>query len=351
VRGERSFAVKLGLGIFCGLRGAKLWFVGMRKGTERVPEAHDRALAANGRLFKTLARDLDGSEPLGLRVPAFRLPASVYDSKPGEYLSESAWTSAILGVYGVPFYADFSRRAGAPVLLGGMEVVDRLSDDELDELFRGRVFADGPAALRLAARGRTAALGCTPVADARAFNIEQLPDGIRPPINKSAHVPALTQLAPDAVACSELRYSPAGASSDAEVVAAGSVCRTNANGGVTFTASFDAAYPYTAQNLRRKAWLVRALRRLDSSFPVVCENDEPNLTLARRGADGRTYAFTLNVSYDDVEALRYSTAKPMAGAEILEADGEWHPAGAVCSDGIWTIRRHLPCMAFAVVRW
>lgn len=351
-RSGRSFGAKLALGIFSGIRGAKLWFVGMHKGGERVPEAHDRALGENMPRFEEMARALDGSTPLGVRVPAFRKVPPLRAGGP-DFFAASAWPNALLGVYGIPFFADFSRMPGEVVLLGGAATVDRLTDAELDELFRGKVLADGPAALRLAARGRVEDLGCRPVSDGRAFNIEAVcATHEHPPFSKSQNTPALTEVADGAAVYSELLYSPIGAADPAaERVAAAAVCRTNSAGGVTFTASFDAQYSHTAQNLRRKAWVVGALRSLDPAFAVVCENAEPNLTQARRGRDGKTYAITLNVSYDDIAELRYSAARSMEGAEILGADGKWLPANAKSSDGVWTFPQRLACMEFALVRW
>ena len=350
-RSGRSFGAKLALGIFIGIRGAKIWYLGMRKGSERVPEAYDRAFGENRLRFEEMARSLVGSTALGVRVPAFR-KISPLRAGGSDFFAESAWPESLLGVYGIPFQADFMRTPGEVVLLGGGATVDRLTDAELDALFRGKVFVDGPAALRLAARGREKDLGCRPVADKRAFNVEKVcVTGVCPPITKSSDTPALTDVAADAATYSELRYSIGGVDSGAEGVAAAAVCYTNAVGGVAFTASFDAQFCYTAQNLRRKAWLVGALRSLDPAFAVVCANAEPNLTQARQGRDGKTYAFTLNVSYDDIAELRYSTVRSMEGAEILGADGKWLLVNAKPSDGVWTLPQRLACMEFAIVRW
>ena len=349
-RSGRTFGAKMAMSVFNGIDGAKLWFVGMHKGSERVPEAYDRVFAVNGSLFEELARTLKGSRPAGLRIPAFQKTGTLLTGGP-DFFARSAWPDTILGVYGIPFYADFSRAPGEPVLLGGAESVCRMKDDELAELFRGRVFVDGPAALELAARGRSAEIGCHPVLDGRPFNCEVVcATGARPPVPRSGRVLALTELAPGAGVSSELRFAPPGGG-DPDFVAAATVCATNAAGGVVLTASFDGSYNYTAQNLRRKEWLVGALRALAPEFPAVCDNPEPNMTLVRRGTDGRMYAYTLSVSYDDLEEIRYRTARPMSEAEILGGDGVWRPADAMCANGVWTLRKRLGCMEFVVVRW
>ena len=337
-RSGRTFISKLALGVFCGMRGAKLWFVGMSKQSERVPEAYERALGENRRLLESLAQALDGSVPVGLRIPRASRGAK--------------WTTEMLGKYGVPFCSASTIEPGGPVLLCGKGGVDALNDEALARLFRGRVFVDGPAALRLAARGYGDFLGCTPVLDGRPYNIEVVcADGSRPPIAQ-AKTTALTDVAPGAVVCSELRYSPIGISDPAPAyVAAGSICYTNKAGGVTLCAGFNAEDYYHEQNQRRRAWLGRVLRTLDPEFPVLGDMPEPNMTQARTGADGWTYVYTVNFSYDDIETLAYRSLRPMDRAEMLGCDGVWRPAGAVRSGERWTISRRLPCMGFAVIRW
>lgn len=338
VRSGRTFISKLALGVFCGLRGAKLWFVGMHKQTERVPEAHDRALGENRRLLESLAQALDGSAPVGVRIPADNCTTK--------------WATEIFGLYGVPFCSDRSVKAGGPLLISGAEGADGLDDKAVEEAFRGRVFVDGPASVKLAARGFGDRLGCKPVMDGRAYNIEVVcADGSRPPITK-AHTTALTEVVPGAVVCSELRYAPSGSSApDSEYVAAGSLCYTNKSGGVALCTGFDAQDECTVQNQRRRIWLDRVLRTLDPAFPVLGDMPEPNMTQARAGRDGRTYAFTVNFSYDDIETLSYRTARPMDRAEILGSDGVWRKAGAVRDGESWKVAHRLPCMGFAVLRW
>jgi len=57
------------------------------------------------------------------------------------------------------------------------------------------------------------------------------------------------------------------------------------------------------------------------------------------------------LAFYDIAALRYSTARPMDGAEILGTDGVWHAVQATQADGVWTLGQRLACMEFALVRW
>ena len=351
-RSARTLVAKLAMNVFNGIRGAKLWYVGMRKQTERVPAGHARALGRAVPQLEALAAALEGSAPLGVRIPAFYRAPGLRAGEP-RFFADLTWQERMLAVYGVPFHADFSRAKGAPVMLCGASTVERLPSEDLAALFGGKVFVDGPAALALAARGFGDELGCRPVADARAFNVEEVKaSGARPPIAKTAQFPALTEPGVGVEVYSELKYSPTGAADpNASAVAPASLLARNARGGLTFTAAFDPSFAFNAQNLRRKAWLVGALRSLEPGFPVVCANEEPNLTLARRGRDGRNYAITLNCGYDDLDATRYWTATPMADAETLGEDGAWRPAEARKTDGAWAIPGKVPCMGYRVVRW
>ena len=65
--------------MFAGLKGAKLWYVGMHKGTYPVNPGYLDTLAANRGFYATLFRELEGSSFLGLAAPCqARLPADPF---------------------------------------------------------------------------------------------------------------------------------------------------------------------------------------------------------------------------------------------------------------------------------
>lgn len=353
-RGERSFHSKLALAFFLGLDGAKLWFVGMKKGTERVPAAYDRALAKNMPLYRALHAAMRGSQPVGVRLPTFR-PQGVHPLYPHkfDFCGGTEWLTSCLVVYGIPWTTDFSRAPGGVVLLEGSNTVNRLTDGELDTLFAGRVFADGGAVRALAARGRTGDLGCAPAPGDPIYNTEVIREGgVRPPLLREPKLTPLKTLSPEARVFSELRYGIGGASdADTTLAAVGSCLYANPRGGSVFSAAF--AVPnqggFSDQNLRRKEWMVRALRAIDPDFPLVSANDEPNMTLARRAADGSLVVYTINLGYDDIPALRYDTPKAVS-VERMGADGKWTAVPTARTGRVTEAKSPIACFECAVLR-
>lgn len=355
-RGGRSYHAKLAMSVFLGLDGAKLWYVGMHKRGERIPESLDGVFARYMPFYRALHEQVRGARTLGVRIPA-RLSPVAHPLRPmdGGFAADDRWVQNCMGVFGIPFQADFSVAPGEVVLVESEKTVNAFSSDELDSLLSGRVLATGPAVSALAARGREPDLGCGPVKGDLTYNVERIVrGGRRPPISKEASVCPLGNLASGAEKVSELCFSLAGAAgSEVEPVAAGSVLYANSRGGKVFSSAFTVPNlrGFNDQNPCRKAWLADALRRLNRDFPPISENTEPNLTLARETPDESVLVFTLNLSYDDIEELRYSCQRGIADAEVLSPEGAWRPLRVTRTGGRVTLDHRLSCFECAVLRF
>ena len=352
-RGGRSYHAKLSMAFFLGLDGAKLWYVGMHRDGQRIPESLDRVFARQMPFYKTLHDAVKGSRSLGVRLPA-REPSVSHPLRPGEggFGMDEQWALNCLCVYGIPFYVDFSVSPGGVVLVESDKMVNSLASVELDSLLSGRVFAAGPAVRALAARGRADDLGCRPIAGDIVYTVERTVAGrVNLAISKEETVCPLGDLKPGAEKVSELCFSAIGG--DAEAVAVGSVCYSNVRGGRIGSSAFTVpnGHGFKDQNPRRKKWLLDILRRLDCDFPPISENAEPNLTLVRETPDGAVLVYTLNLSYDDIEELRYSCQRGIASAEVLSPDGVWRPLHVTRTGGRVTLDHRLSCFECAVLRF
>ena len=352
-RGGRSYHAKLSMAFFLGLDGAKLWYVGMHRDGQRIPESLDRVFARQMPFYKTLHDAVKGSRSLGVRLPA-REPSVSHPLRPGEggFGMDEQWALNCLCVYGIPFYVDFSVSPGGVVLVESDKMVNSLASVELDSLLSGRVFAAGPAVRALAARGWADDLGCRPIAGDIVYTVERtVAERVNLAISKEEAVCPLGDLKPGAEKVSELCFSVTGG--DAEAVAVGSACFSNARGGRICSSAFTVpnGHGFKDQNPWRKKWLLDLLRRLDPAFPPVFENAEPNLTLARETPDGSVLVFTLNLSYDDIEELSYSCQRGIASAEVLSPDGTWRPLRIARTSGTVSLGHRLSCFECAVLRF
>ena len=328
-RGGRSYHAKLSMAFFLGLDGAKLWYVGMHRDGQRIPESLDRVFARQMPFYKTLHEAVRGSRSLGVRLPA-REPVASHPLRPeeGGFAMDEQWALNCLCVYGIPFYVDFSVAPGSVVLVESDKMVNSLAPTELDSLLSGRVFVAGPAVRALVARGRAGDIGCRPVAGDVAYTVERTVEGrVNLAISKEETVCPLGDLEPGAEKISELCFSVSGNGTGAEAVAVGSAFFFNARGGRICSSAFTVpnCHGFNDQNPGRKKWLSGLLRHLDPGFPPILANDEPNLTLVRKASDGALLVYTLNLSYDEIMTPQYLCCEDVSSVEVLSCDGSWQP--------------------------
>ena len=345
--------LKLTSGIFCGLKGSKLWFVNAHKNAFPVSRVFTDKLAERKAFYPALVAALKGTEMEGIWIPSVGGVRPWNPNGPDEsFYSSSSWAELMVGVFGLPFVCR-AEGNGAICALGGAETVEAMSDERLREIFRGRVLVDGAAALVLTRRGLSGLMGVRAELKAEGFGFERdCADGARYPFSINANTPRLTPTADGAKTLTELCFSPFAGSERVDVVAPASVLATNAFGGTVLTTAFFAAggqgynFPHTDI---RKAWLAKLLRRLGwNDYEVL--NDQDVLLLRRQAADGAAILGVFNTGFDPLEKIRLRTPTAPASVETLGNDGQWRAVEfARTADGV-DVELSVPSAQAAVLR-
>lgn len=341
--------------MFAGLKGAKLWYVGMHKGTYPVNPGYLDTLAANRGFYATLFRELEGSSFLGLAAPCqARLPADPFPA----YRAAAHWGDSFIthlaGQFGVPFWATFDLDAKDAVYsLSDAREVAIFDDAELKRILSGHVLVDGSGAVELAKRGFADLIGCEATPAAKGFNAERLTaTGGRIALMPAAK-PALLKAKPGTGILSELGYVPFAGSPDFDVVAPGATVCTNRLGGtVVVTAYPHDCVAWYKHNEARKDWFVACLDAANGApLPFVCGNAQPVLTLAKRLTDGSHLVAVYNLCFEGMRETSLRLPASVAKVELLGADGVWRPQtfrrGA---NGYAAFDVALPCYGVAVFK-
>lgn len=341
--------------MFAGLKGAKLWYVGMHKGTRPVNAGYLDTLAANRSFYETLFRELEGSSFLGLAAPCqARIPADPFPA----YLEEAHWRDSFIthlaGQFGVPFQATFDLdRKDAVYSLSDAREVALFDDAELKRILSGRVLVDGAGAVELVKRGCADLIGCEATPAAKGFNAERLTaTGGRVNLQPAAK-PALLKAKPGTGVLSELGYVPFAGSPDFDVIAPGATVCTNALGGtVVVTAYPHDCVSWYKHNEARKDWFVACLDAANGApLPFVCGNAQPVLTLAKRLTGGGHLVVVYNLCFEGMDRTSLRLPAAATKVELLGADGAWRPlAFQREADGYAAFDVTLPCYGVAVFR-
>lgn len=321
--------MKLCAGIFCGLRGSKLWHVNAHKGRFPVSRAFTDKLAERRSIYSALVEAVNDTRLDGVWIPSVGGRRTWHWTLGGdEFVPNRSWIVGMAGPFGVPFVC----RAASPgsiCALGGASAVDAMSDDELKEIFKGRVLVDGQAALALSARGLSDLTGVMAERRDFAYNSERdLENGDVYPFSKLSETPWLTALAPDARTLTHLCYSPYTGSPDVTTVSPASVVSTNKSGGRVLVTAFPAVSssfwtpPWTDI---RKEWFRKMLLALGwNDFEVLADQD---VTCLKRVAhDGTAILGVFNSGIDPLKSVPLRTPRPVSSLEILGADGKWRQA-------------------------
>ncbi len=320
--------MKLCSGIFCGLRGSKLWYVNAHKGRFPVSRGFTDKLAEHRGLYSALVAAVNGTRMEGVWIPSVGGRKPWHCSWQAEsFVPEKSWTTGMAGVFGVPFVCR-NASPGAICALGGADAVAALSDAELAEIFKGRVLVDGQAALALTARGFAEQMGVKAEKMDFAYNSERdLATGDVYPFSKLAETPWLTPLAKGARTITHLCYTPYGGSPDVETVAPASVLSTNAQGGKVLVTAFPAQGSGWVPSWTdiRKEWFRLMLSQLGwNDFEVLADQDV--VCLKRVAADGTVLLGVFNANVDPLKTVPLRTPGPVASLEVLGADGQWRAA-------------------------
>lgn len=344
-------------GLFCGLSGAKVWYVNAHRWGSEIPRGYTDAMAAHKGYYTALATALEGTRPHGVVTPAINKSAEWNAARPvviGDNFprADKTWAEKVFGHMGVPMTASTHFERDGVWELAGAAMVNRLTDDELKAILSHRVIVDGKAAVALTTRGFADLIGATASTESPAVNFERYADtrlsAGRLVKNDGAPTYALK---PGARAFTELCFkSPTG---EATPVAPGTVIFRNALGGtVALTAYGYYGIFYNLYSIERKRWLERTLAELNGgSFDCIVRNEQEVLALARTSADGKTvYVGAFNHGYDPLDGVELTVASAPRRVETLANDGMWKSVPVAFSDGTIRVPCTVPCQGEVVIR-
>ena len=346
-------AMKLQAAAFCGLHGSKLWFCNAHKGTFPVSRAYTDALAAQRGVCSAIVAAARGSRLSGIVVPAIGGRAPWHPSMQGErFVGDGNWGTGMAGGFGVPFCCRHDFSEDGIYALGGADTVDKMGDEELDEIFRHRVLVDGAAAIALTRRGLQHLTGVKAECVRPRYNLERdVARGVTYAFSRKDETPLLSAVSPGAETVTHLCYRAFDGAPEMDLVSPGMVLATNALGGRVLTTAFFAKGFGWQPSLTdmRKEWFLMALSKLGWNGWAVL-NDQDATALERLSSDGMTLLAVFNTGFDEMETVRLRAPYASRTVEVLGPNGAWRRVEAKVTSGEMALPVRLPCAHACVLR-
>lgn len=352
-RSSTSWHAHLVMTLFTGLKGAKLWYVNAHKGAVPVNRNYTDVLAANKGLYRTLVKEMEGAENIGLIEPCltrFNRWHPLKDTREG-FVDGATWATKVLGRMGVPYTCNRDYTKDGVWTLAGDNAIGRLTDDDLKAILSHKVLLDGNAAVALTKRGFDDLIGVTAERRDTLFNGEvDAETGMKYRLFKSDNVPTLTALE-GAKALTHLVYYPYSGASEFEKVAPGSTLFVNKLGGRIVAASYHLGVSIDQIcSEERQEWLFRAIDALAGKGAVPCVVHPQDVsTLAARTKDGSLLLCVFNLNFDPMKTINLRLGGN-AAVEVLEGDGIWTCPDKTFAGGLVRVARSVPCYGTAVLR-
>ena len=263
---------------------------------------------------------------------------------------ENAWATCVLERMGLPFYfAD--KQTGAAFLES--DIVRDMTDQQIQALFEGSVFASGQAAEDLVRRGYGHLLGVDvlPWQDGIVSG-ETLDGTVDTVCTKQKNLKLLRTVDPNAEVLS-YNYLQERGKLKLLAPAVTALRRENGKLSVVFCGEPKADFKYTEGfaflNESRKKQLIRLLKEA-GALPVYYPGDNEVCLRAGFLADGTLLAAVFIIGFDPMEELTLYLEKEPASVSLLQPDGTelpltWTTAG----EGIYNIHTRVEPMYPAIV--
>ena len=306
-----------------GLKGAKHWLTRLWTYEPQSGEAYRKILAKHAGLYERLSALSEEVQWMGAN--SYFVEQEDFDFRAGyaDPLSKH-WAVDIFERMGLPFY--FSDTVGDVNLLEGKNIIDDLTDEQIDALFCKSVIADGEAARALCTRGFEKYLGVT----AHPWELGLISMEC---FGGNAELRCEAQPAPyelrikdekTAILTENMRWV---GTHDAKMLAPASTCLERENGRITAVFcgavasrfSFERSFAYL--NESRKAQLIDLLSKA-GALPVYLEGDGEVCLRAGKIKDGRLLVALYPLGSDPVETPVLYLENAPAHITHLLPDGE-----------------------------
>lgn len=337
-------------GILNGVSGGKLWISDLSNKCDFDIARHRAILKEHIGFYNTLLNEVGQIRWCGpnavLRDPAFQF-------HPGHALQpllDNNWSATILDPLGIPSHYGKIDKNAINTLTA--DTVNALSDDDLKLVLSGKALVDGGAALKLAERGFASHLGVKPKAQSFKTEGETLIGSPYKCPLQNTGCPFFSDLAPKAVALSEVRTSHYRYAPTTEYVMPGAVYFENALGGKVITTALSVkSVPTDFIGHHRKAWAIALLKKLDpAALPLYANALQHVYFRCGVRPDGNFLAGFYNLGYDALGEIALTAAFPVKKVEILQGDGSWKEIAFNQSETTLVIDKPIACQEFAILK-
>ncbi len=353
-RSSKSMHAKLCSSIFTGLRGAKLWYVNMKKMNHPVHENYTKILGRYSSFYQTLADEVQQSCLTGINVPPSMNFENWHSGKQEtfrDFITEPLFTATTLGILGIPFNCNFTLNQNEIQAITGQTMVQRLTDEEITKILSGKAFIDGPAAAELCRRGFSELLGLKAEMIDFRFNSEiNTETGQTYVISKAPEVPEFTLMDESAEVLTRLCYTPF-SGAEPEEISPATVIYRNRLGGMVCCTAFHQKISFAQNNGPRKEWYLDIFDRLNGGkLPAVCMALQDITALTRKYQDGSILLMACNINFDDLDELHVRCAKLPEKIERLSTEGIWENCRFRIEDNNVFIDRKMGCYNLEIFR-
>lgn len=308
-----------------GLEGAKHWITRTSSFEPKSGVAFRNILAENSKLYDRLAELAQGMKWLGVNSYFTEQKYQCFHTRNIWRYHLNNWSEKVLERLGLPFY--FSDIGGGAVFLED-DIVPDMTDEQINDVFRGSVFVTAKAAEALAFRGYGKLLGArVEVWDGPKISAEMYGE----PSLRSTKQKNTMKIVPQADGVEELSHCfRAISGSEREILFPAVTVYDRGEGrlSVVYSGTPDAEHTYTEGfaflNETRKAQFVKLFKRANV-LPIYYEGDVEMCLRAAKLSDGRMLAAFFNLGYDPLDTLTVYLENEPSAILYLDKKGEEVP--------------------------
>ena len=310
-----------------GLVGAKHWISRFAVNELSSGEAYRKILAKHAGFYEKLSELADGIKWVGINSLFKEQKHFDFCKAPAEiwFYHTNDWIKCVIERMGLPFYYGDVNDSAAFV---EGSLVSKMSDEEIEKLFEGSVFADGPAAYQLCKRGFGKYLGVEVSPNEGNFISAETFNG---EVNsyctsqKNTHILNVTDKDTEVISNNFRKID-----GKAEIVSPAVTVKTRENGKITVTycgtpkAYFDYMEGFAFLNETRKKQFISLFKRA-GVLPVYYPGDNEILLRAGKIKDGRMLTAVYNLSYDPLEEIELYLENAPEEIKLVNTSGEEVP--------------------------
>ena len=300
-----------------GASGAKHWITRLGRYEPKSGIAYRKILAKNAGFYRALAELTPTLRWTGCRIPVSSVPD--FGLTRDTWLS--GWAMHVLERMGLPLY--FSAKAGGTVFLDSFGD-QGYTDAQLEEMFRGTVFLDGEAAVRLNDRGFTGLIGVKTQEWTGATITGERMDATGGGASRQVRAKHLVPV-DDTVQTVSVNFHRVGTNPDEDLFPAVTVYK-NPLGGTTVTfcgatkTEFNHLEAFSFLCESRKNQLVSLMKQY-GDLPVYYDGDEEMLMKAAYTPENELFCALFNLGLDPIEEIALVCDKPVERVQKLQPDG------------------------------